>query len=944
MALEEYRRKRDFGKTPEPAGEAAADRGGPLEFVIQKHDASRLHYDFRLELDGVLKSWAVPKGPSLDPSVKRLAMHVEDHPLEYGDFEGIIPEGEYGGGTVLLWDQGVWKPVGDPAATYRKGRLKFILEGEKLRGAWTLVQMRGRDEDDGKSWLLIKERDAEARPESEYDIAEERPESVVTGRGLDDIAADRDRVWHSNREDGGSATGRKGGAGRKSSGSRGRAGARSRKAGGVESLPGARKAARPKSAEPQLARLVTDVPAGDDWLHEIKFDGYRVLIHIDGGSVRVITRNGKDWTERFPGIAEAAASLPCARAVVDGEAVVLDEQGVSSFQALQGALGRKRGAAEIVCYAFDLLFLDGYDLTVVPLVERKAALAALLDGGERIRYSDHVLGNGPAFFAQACGLHLEGVISKRAAGPHRDGRSSDWLKIKCLRRQEFVVVGYTDPGGSRTGFGALILGVHDDEGRLVGAGRAGTGFTDKQLRQLHAMLVPLERETAPIENPPSGAEVRGIHWVEPKLVAEVAFTEWTDEGVIRHPSFQGLREDRPVESIVREEPQPLGTALDADAAEDDAPTPRGRTPKASTAKSKATQDGGGEPRRGGRASSARSRATSSAGRAARTSPDRPRAANRRGARSSAPSFAGVKLSKPDKVLYPDDGITKLDIASYWDSVLEHAMPHLKDRPLTLVRCPSGIAAERGSAKPKGGRAGDCFFQKHAGEGTPDVVARVQVEPEPDAEPYAMIDAPAALFALVQLGVLEFHVWGSRADKLDRPDRLIFDLDPDEDLAWKEVVEAAGLVRDLLASFELTSFVKTTGGKGLHIMLPLERRADWADVKEFARVISEGFANAYPKKYTAKMTKSRRSGRIYIDYLRNGWNATAIAAFSTRARPGAPVSVPISWEELASDRNRPVFTIRDVPDRLASMGEDPWAGFDEVRQSLSPSVLKQVGLG
>jgi bifunctional non-homologous end joining protein LigD len=945
MSLEEYRKKRDFRRTPEPAGDAeeSAEHGGPLQFVVQKHAASHLHYDFRLELEGTLKSWAVPKGPSLDPKVRRLAMHVEDHPLDYGDFEGVIPEGEYGGGTVLLWDRGTWSPAeGEASAAYERGRLKFDLDGEKLQGRWNLVRMGGREEGGKESWLLIKERDAEAKPESEYEITEERPESVATGRVLEEIASDRDRVWHSNRGDGGGRRGRstvqarlraaleakrrrEGGAeesrsrtkftrpaGSRRATTQGRARRRADGAGhglDVKAIEGARAASLPRQPQAQLATLVTSVPAGDDWFHEIKFDGYRLLCVISKKGVRLISRNGKDWTDNFPGLVAAAGALPCDEAVLDGEAVVLDDRGISSFQALQNILGRKRGA-EVIYYAFDLLHVDGYDLTGATLRSRKEALAGFLTAAADtpIRFSDHVEGKGRAFFEQACDIGVEGVISKRADCPYRPGRGSDWLKIKCLSSQEFVVVGFTDPSGSRKGFGSLLLGVNED-GRLVSAGRVGTGFTDRTLRDLYARLKKIERGTPPIANPPTGAAAREVHWVEPELVAEVEFAEWTEDDVIRHPSYKGLREDKDPAEVVREQP------LDA------------RRRRLAAVDGKRKKAGGGEGERAGGGTAGEKRVRES-------SPRRTRAA-RSTVRAPAVSkkgdieVAGIRITNANRVLYTAEEITKGDVARYFEAVAEVALPYIRGRPLTLVRCPDG------PEKP-------CFFQKHGGEGMPDVIPRVQVEEDDGAEPYMYIDELPSLIALVQFGVLEFHIWNARSDRLDRPDQIIFDLDPDEGLSWTEVVATALAMRDRLQELGLESFAKTTGGKGLHVVLPLVRRATWDDVRDFSRGIAEEFARAAPNRFTAVMSKKRRKGKIFIDFLRNARNSTAIAAYSTRSRPGAPVSVPVAWDELLGMRKRPTFDVRNVPDRVREMGDAAWKGFFDVRQSVTAGMLQQLG--
>ena len=853
MGLQEYKRKRDFKKTPEPAGAVAEAKGS--SFVIQKHAASRLHYDFRLEMEGVLRSWAVPKGPSLDPEEKRLAVHVEDHPLDYGDFEGIIPKGQYGGGTVLLWDRGTWYPDGDPVKAYKKGHIKFRLEGEKLHGGWHLVKLRGRDEDK-ENWLLFKENDETAVPGSGDALVEQYPKSVSTGLTLEEIAADPDRVWQSNREE------------------------KVKKVEKVKKeIPGARKAKLPAKVSPQLATLVTDPPKGEEWVHELKFDGYRVLCELKDGKVRIITRNGKDWTDRFGPVADAIAALPAEEALLDGEVAVLLPNGTTSFQALQNALGG--GKENLVFFAFDLLHLDGQDLRPLPLLQRKEALATLLPQGDTIRMSDHVQGTGESFYRHACDFGLEGIISKRGDQPYRSGRGKDWVKVKCLKRQEMVIVGFTDPEGSRTGFGALHLAVNEG-GELVYAGKVGTGFDTKTLTSLRKKLDKLERKTPAFKKAPRGAEARRSHWVEPKLVGEVAFTEWTEDGLLRHPTFQGLREDKTPDEVVREVERPT------------AEVEKKKPVKKSARKGKTPPLG----------------------------PEREPA--------GVTEVAGVKLSNPERVLYPGEKVTKRELALFYERIEAWILPHLKNRPLTLVRCPSGHTKQ-------------CFYQKHVSDQFPKIVKRVQVEEGPDAEPYGAIDSLSGLISLVQMSVLEIHIWGSHIDDIERPDYIVFDLDPDEGLSWERVVEGTLKVREKLEALGLRSWLKTTGGKGLHVCVPITRRGDWDEVKAFTKAVVENIVAEEPKRYTSKITKVSRKGKIFIDYLRNGRGATSIGAYSTRARAGAPVSTPLFWEELETDVRANTFNVRNLPERLESLQADPWADFLKERQSITAAMRKAVGM-
>ena len=927
MALEEYRRKRDFKATPEPAGKVAPGKAKAKgkakgkakaqSFVIQKHAASRLHYDFRLEMEGVLRSWAVPKGPSLDPGEKRLAVHVEDHPLDYGGFEGIIPKGQYGGGTVLLWDRGTWTPEeeGDPVAAYRKGKLKFRLDGEKLHGGWTLVRMHGRQGgDNGENWLLIKENDDTARPGSGDAIVQERPESVESGQSLEEIAAEPDRVWQSNRAE--------------SAGDdfKAKIAAKAAKAVGakknrtaptdptdrsaeMKTIPGARKAKMPAVIEPELATLVDEVPRGEEWIHEIKYDGYRALCHLKDGEARLITRSGKDWTDHFAPVAREAATLPAREAVLDGEVVVLEADGTSSFQALQNALSENRGK-DLVYFAFDLLHLDGYDLRPAALAARKEALGGLLAGrAGAVRFGDHVRGGGEGFYRQACDFALEGIVSKRADLPYRAGRSKDWLKVKCLKRQEFVIVGFTDPEGSRVGLGALLLAVH--EGReLVFAGKVGTGFTDRTLRDLRRRLDELAVDKPAFKNAPRGAEARRSHWVKPRLVGEVAFTEWTREGILRHPTFQGLREDKKAAEVVRERPQELPPAAKAETVP--APARKPARKKVSAAVKTKAKKGPKPP--------------------VRPAPEEAAVPGGGRSRKKEVLISGVRFSNPEKVLYPGQGVTKRDLAVYYSRIADWILPHLANRPLTLVRCPEGQAKQ-------------CFYQKHVNEHFPASVYRVDVEESGKTQPYGAVDSLDGLLSLVQMGVLELHVWGSHRDRIEQPDYVVFDFDPDEGLAWERVVEGAITVRDFLAGLGLRTFLKTTGGKGLHVVLPLARRAEWTwdEVKAFTKAVTETVVAAEPGKYTSKLPKVDRKGKVFIDYLRNGRGATSIAPFSTRARPGAPVSAPLFWEELATDVKANTWTVQNLPDRLAALPADPWADFGTVRQSITAAMKKAVGM-
>lgn len=814
MPLEEYRAKRDFARTPEPAGGGAEDAG--RSFVVHKHAARALHYDVRLEHGGVLLSWAVPKGPSLDPHDKRLAVQVEDHPLEYAPFEGTIPQGEYGGGTVMVWDRGTWEPLGDPDEMLAKGDLKVRFRGQKLDGAWVFVRMKRRPNEKRDNWLLIKERDGAERPAAEFDLLS-LDRSAATGRSMEEIAA---------AEPGGEPSGEP----------------------ALRDLPGF-----------ALATLTDHAPSGEGWLHEIKLDGYRAMLELRDGHARFVTRGGHDWSDRFAGLVQAAQALPVQHAILDGEVCVVDAEGKTSFSALQRALS-SRASAPLTYFAFDLLALDGHDLRHEPLTDRKAALTSLLGAlpsGSPLRYLDHIIGDGDTFHAHTCDFALEGSISKRADGPYRSGRTRDWLKVKCLARQEFVVAGWTEGTGSREGFGALVLGVHDSDGRLIHAGRVGTGFTEQDLRDLRARLDGLAADESPFAVPPAGASVRGVHWVRPELVVEVAFTEWTPDGVLRQPVFIGPREDKPADLVVREDAEP---------------------------------DAEGPPVQGAEA------------------------------QADAPAPNAPRLTNPTRILWEADGLTKADLATYYEAVAEVALPHLTGRLLSLVRCPKGTGTK-------------CFYQKHADRAFPASVRRVGVPTREGDKDYLAIDGIEGLLGLVQFGVLEIHTWGSPADDFERPDRLTFDLDPGPDVEWAATVRAAELVRDTLAGVGLVAFVKTTGGKGLHVVTPIVLGPGWDEARAFAHSVAEAIAQARPDEYTAKMAKAERSGRVFIDYVRNNREATAIAAFSPRAREGAPVSTPVTWGELARGIDPASLTMRTVPERVARLEGDPWEGYATAARAL-----------
>ncbi|WP_020174634.1 DNA ligase D [Methyloferula stellata] len=846
MALETYRKKRNFEVTSEPRGHKA--RAAGHHYLIQKHAARRLHYDLRLEMDGVLKSWAVTRGPSLVPGEKRLAVHVEDHPLDYGSFEGTIPKGEYGGGTVLLWDKGSWTPIGDEHKAYQKGHLEFELHGEKLHGRWHLVRMHGKPGEKHENWLLIKGEDAEARTEKDPDILEEHPESVKTGRDLADISTEAPG-WSSKTGKIAKPRARKPAQAKAAAAAPAK---RTRKA--AEPMEGARPAPLPEFVEPALATLVGKAPAGKRYVHEIKFDGYRLQVRIDKGKVKLLTRSGLDWTTRFgKKLLDAFKALPVSTALIDGELVVENDSGASSFSLLQADLADKK-SDRFIFYAFDLLYLDGQDLRAAPLIARKEALQTIIaSGSDPLRFSENFEAEGETILRHACRLSLEGLVSKLRDAPYHSGRSKDWLKSKCTARQEFVIGGYVVSTTSSKAIGSLVLGLFED-GKLRHVGRVGTGFSARVAADLFKKLAALKQDKSPFAGKLSADAVRGVQFVKPTLVAEIEFRAWTGDGNLRHASFRGLREDKPATEVVKE-----------DAAQATPP-----------------------PRRN----------------------------------------SSVVLTHPDRLYWPEEGITKEGLANYYSEVWPRIAPFIAARPLSLLRCPDGV-----------GKA--CFFQKHAWRGINKSIKLMQDPMDAKAEPFLVIDDLDGLIALVQAGVLEIHPWGAPLAALETPDTMIFDLDPAEGVSWEDIIAAAREIKDRLATVGLPSFVKTSGGKGLHVYVPLKPKAGWDEMKGFAKALAESMARDDPDKFISVATKAKRKGLIFVDYLRNGRGSTAVAPYSTRARPGAAVSMPLAWTELSETIGPAYFTIENAPVRLANLKSDPWGGFRAAEMPL-PVAPKAKG--
>lgn len=845
-ALAPYKKKRNFAVTPEPA-----DGGTPgveaLQFVIQKHWASRLHYDLRLEIDGTMKSWAVPKGPSFDPADKRMAVQVEDHPISYNSFEGQIPPKQYGAGRVIIWDRGFWEPLGDAVEGYRAGKLKFKLHGHKLQGHWTLVRMHGRGDERQPPWLLIKERDGLERPTDEFSVVDEMPDSVAAIPPLSPpspLSPPKQARATTPAKKQATAKPR-----------------RAKSATESTAHPDTPFAPLPHTLAPQLATLVDGPPAeAEDWIWELKFDGYRLLARLENGKARLFTRNGNDWTAKMPRLAQAVESLPLTSGWIDGEVLMPDAQGIPDFQALQNAFDGEATDA-LVFYVFDLPYADGHDLRGLPLVERRERLEALVQSSssDRIRFSAAFEAVPSDLISSACQLGFEGVIGKRKDGAYVSRRSGDWIKLKCSHRQEFVIGGYTDPQGSRTGLGSLLLGVHTPDGGLKYAGNVGTGFSQKLLADLHGQLHKLKVAKSPFANPK--AIDKKAHWVQPALIAEVAFAEWTQEGRVRHAVFKGLRSDKPPQDIRKEKPQPMKT-------------------KAKT--KPAPQDS---------------------------------------------EVGSVRVSNADRVIDASTGLTKLDLVRYYATVAPLMLPHLKARPTSLVRAPDGVE-------------GELFFQKHWDAGRVDGVRQLAQALYPAHPPLLEVISPEGLLSAAQMNTVEFHTWNARKDKIERPDRITFDLDPGEGVVWEHVQEAATLVRLMLTELELPAFLKTSGGKGLHIVVPIKRLHDWDTVKDFSHAVVQHLARTIPQRFVAKSGPKNRVGKIFADYLRNGLGATTASAWTARARPGMGVSVPVAWDELGKITSGAHWTVQTVGRRLRT-GNGPWQGYDQAAVSLS-AAIKALG--
>ncbi|HWK44950.1 MAG TPA: DNA ligase D [Stellaceae bacterium] len=865
-----YEAKRDFRITAEPrpaTTDAAADG---RSFVIQKHAAQRagLHWDFRLEQGGTLWSWAVPKGPSLDPADRRLAIHVEDHPVGYANFEGSIPDGQYGAGAVEIWDRGVWQPLEDPVKGMRKGHLSFTLNGVRLHGRFTLARLHAKPGRKAEAWFLIKGHDDTARP------------------GVDALTVEKEIPFPSSSPPVKTGPTRSARAGK--------TGGTSPKLGAAWPADGAVRRPIAERYQPQLCTVVDDPPDGSEWLSEIKFDGYRLLIRKTPEGVGITTRNGHDWTAKLRRLAEAVAEIDAAEVVLDGELVAFDATGASSFATLQDVLhsGRHRS---LIFYCFDLLYLEGWDMRPCRLVDRKAVLRALAPWRGMLRYSEHIERAARDVFGNACSVALEGIICKRANAPYQPGRGRSWLKVKCIGRDEFVVLGWTEPERSRIGLGALHVGYYDRQGRLQYAGGVGSGFSGAELRRLRGILDALQAQ-APGEMLLAGDPLPAITWVRPELVVEVRYAAWSGAGRLRHATYLGQREDKPVVDVVRDvadpdaerrvfSPSTVPASKTIRAARRRARILPEPAPKETTMESKTT--------------------TTKAG---------AKVVVARTPRHAALTVGSVTVTHPDRELWP--GVTKQGLIDYWRAVADWALPEIVHRPLSILRCPDGTDGER-------------FFQKHRHGAMPPPVR----ESSAAGAPYLAIDDLDGLAALVQMSTVEIHPWGATEQDPTHPDRLVFDLDPGEGVAFETVVSTAKLVRDRLEKLGLAAFCRTSGGKGLHVVVPLRPQANWDQAKPFCRAFAELMARDFPDRYVAHVKKADRRGRILIDWLRNGLGATAVASFSPRARDGATVATPLAWREVTARLDPSAFTVKTVPARLAKQHQDPWQGFHAPAQGL-----------
>lgn len=872
MGLKKYHAKRNLKTSGEPNNLPKKSRSNQKLFVVQKHAARHLHYDFRLEMKGVLKSWAIPKGPSLNLNVKRLAVEVEDHPLSYGNFEGVIPKDHYGAGTVMLWDKGKWLCKENAEKAYLKGDITFELRGKKLQGLWKLIKIKSKIPDEN-NWLLFKLKDQYSVENKKDDLLDKNPLSVKSKRTLEAISLGKKFNKNLKKPLSGKEIKNKKPA-----------------IDGLKPLIPLKlglKKPLPRTFSPQLCFLTSQAPEGENWLHEIKFDGYRIIAIKNNDHVKLLTRSGLDWSKHFPTLIKELKQLPTQKAILDGEIVVEDKQRISRFQLLQNAIQDNK-QTHLKYYIFDLAYYEGFNITKKALIERKKILHTIFKNWKHhphIYYTDHIQGNGKAVFEQACKFNLEGIVSKNSASLYEHKRSHHWLKTKCTHRQEFIIGGFTKPKGSRKHLGALLVGYYNEHKELIYCGKVGTGFNDKALENFSKILIPLVQKMSPFHHLEKAKETT---WVKPKLVCELEFSTWTDDGLLRHPSFIGLRQDKLAKQVKKEEIRKEEVNQEEN---------RQKAVRKEVVKQKESRK--------------------KTGRKENLSPE-----------NKTVNPTEFRLTHADQILYPTQNVTKQKLANYYSMVANLILPHLIYRPLLLRRCSTHSKGQQG-----------CYFQKHYNNAFPKSIYPIQVQnAENDKNDFLMIKDKNGLMSLVQFDVLEIHPWGSRSNHLDKPDRIIFDLDPDPSLPWKTIALSALAIRDELEAIGLKSFVKTSGNKGLHIVIPVVPKLKWPEIKRFAHNFARRMAQKYPSFFTATITKSKRKQKIFIDYIRNTRGATTVGVYSSRAQLNAPISCPLGWEELLSIKSASRYTVSNFGKRLAKIKKDPWKGFFDCHQTVNKKYV------
>lgn len=909
MGLKKYKEKRNFKITGEPSG-VIKKKEGKKVFVIQKHNASHLHYDFRLELNGVLKSWAVPKGPTLDPKIKRLAIEVEDHPIDYASFEGIIPEKQYGAGIVMIWDKGEWICEGNPIEAFKKGHLKFTLKGDKLKGQWHLIKVKSQPYSAKQNaWLLIKIKDEFA--DSSIDVLKKYPKSVVSNRTTEEIgqAKNKDNINKKSLKSKVSKRPKNILSNNKMMDSNKTINEDLHLL--LEKLPLAKKKSMPNHIFPELAFLVDKTPDTDEWIHEIKYDGYRIICFIKNKKIKLITRNGNDWTSDFSSLLPEIEALNLNNVIFDGEMVAIDKKGKLSFQFLQDSI-KKNIETPYIYFIFDILYCNGYDLTQIPLIDRKALLQTILENYSHqndVIYSKHIIGHGSLVFQEACAQEMEGIISKKIDSPYEFHRSHAWVKSKCTLGQEFIIIGFTKPKRSRQYLGALLLGFYNEKHELIYCGKVGTGFNHKTLADLYQQFSKIIQKKPPLNNIDLIKNRKDIIWIKPQLIAEIHFTEFTRDGILRHPSFISLRSDKKPKQIHREKAIYLHPSR-----------LKKRAHSMHSMENLIHSDIDNKPYKPDNIGARKTNLSND-------KKNDKKAIFKYNKNQNEIIIDDVKITHPNKILYPDSNISKIDIISYYESVIDLLLPHWVNRPLSVLRCPEGFKQQ-------------CFFQKHFQK---KVFSKhlFPIKIKSEKEDYFYIKNKQGLLTLIQMNVLEFHPWGSKVDNIEKPDRITFDLDPGPDISWEALIEATLFIREQLKIIGLESYLKTTGGKGFHIVIPIMRTLPWEDMYSFTKDFAFKMTEVKPEIFVATMAKSKREGKIFLDYLRNSKEATAVGVYSTRARNKASISTPLFWEEIHQINSADEFNIMNISIRLKNINQNPWEGFFEIKQSINQKVLKNL---